>query len=109
MLHQIENELFTITSADKIHFRTLEFDQLGVERREHATKRQTHVCIRGADLPGENLRIGITGGTQETEPHENRLESVYLIDDDFVGRFRIRLVEHKALVRSEERRVGKEW
>src|SRR5207237_1270267 len=57
-----------------------------------------YVVIRGADVHAGNLRMGITGATQDTEPHANRLESVYLFDDDFVGRFRNRLVEHKALV-----------
>src|SRR3970040_102834 len=38
-LNQVENQLFTITTADKIHLGTLELDQLGVETGKDPSKR----------------------------------------------------------------------
>src|SRR6266581_4264214 len=98
MLNKIENELFAITTADKIHLGALEFDQLGVERREHSAKCQTDASIGGTDLSGQHLCVGIARGAQETKADESWLLPLHLPDDDLVGRVRIRLVEHHALV-----------
>ena len=95
---QIEEQLFAVSATHKIHFRTLQFDQCGIQAREDATKGQFDLQVGGANLTGQDLRVGIAGGAEETEADQGRLLPFDLLDDDLVGRIRVRLIEHHTLV-----------
>ena len=107
-LEQIDDQLFAVAAADEVDFLALRLDELRVERREDAAEGQLDVGIGGAELAGEHLGVGVARGRQEAHPHEVRLLTTHLVDDDLVGCFGIGLIEHRDLVAGalEHRREG---
>ena len=105
---EIEEQLLAISFADEIHFRTLQFDKRGIQTRKDASKGQFDLRVGGANLTGQDLRVGIAGGTEETEADQDRLLPVDFIKDHLVRRVGVRLIKHHALVACllEHRREG---
>jgi hypothetical protein len=105
---QIEEQLLAVSPADEIHFRTLQFDKRGIQTCKDASESQFDLRVRGANLTGQDLRIGITGGTKETEADQGRLLPVDFLNDHLVRRVGVRLIEHHTLVAGlfEYRREG---
>ncbi len=95
---QIEDQLFAIAAAHKIYFRTLELDELGVQRGKHPAKRKAYTRIGCANLTGKKLGVRVTRRAQKTQPDQVRLLSANLFDNDFIRCLRIRLIEHHAVV-----------
>ena len=70
----------------------------GVERREDAAERQLDVGIGRANLTGEHLGVGIARRREKAHADEVRLLPPHLVDDHFVGRVGVGLIEHRDLV-----------
>ena len=83
LFDQIENQLLAVAAADEIHFRTLQFHQRRIQGREHATEGDLDSGIGRADLPGEELGIGITA-VLEGASNERGLTPVDLFDNQVV-------------------------
>ena len=97
-LEQIDDELLAVAPAHEVDFLALRLDQRRVQRREHPAERQLDVGIGRAQLPREDLGVGIARGRQEAHADEVRLLPPQLVDDDGVGRVGIGLIEHRDLV-----------
>ena len=97
-LEQIDDELLAVAAADEVDFRALRLDERRVQRREDAAERELDVGIGGAQLPGEDLGVGIARRRQEAHADEVRLLPPHLVDDDVVGRLGVGLIEHRDLV-----------
>jgi hypothetical protein len=95
---EIEQQLFAVTATDEIDFRTLEFDEAGIQTGEHPAEGELDRGVGDADLTGENLCIRIAGRTQEAEADEHRFLFFYFLNNDVVGRIRVRLIEHHTVV-----------
>ena len=92
--------MLPVPAADKVHLGALELDQRCVQARKHSPKGQLDRGIRRANLAGQDLRIGITGGAEKAQADQLWLLSSNLFDDYFVRSLWIRLVEHETLVPS---------
>ena len=97
-LDEIKDELLPVPAADKVYFRALVLDQLSIEADKHPSERQLHLCIGGADLASEDLRVRVAGCAEETQADEGGLPPIDFLNDDLIGCLRIRLVEHHTLV-----------
>jgi hypothetical protein len=95
---QVEDELLAIPAAHEVHLGTLELDQLRVQAGEDAAKGDPDPRVRRADLARQDLRVRVAGGGEEAQPDQVRLEARDLAQDDVVGRPRVGLIEHQALV-----------
>ena len=98
MLEQVDDELLAVTAAHEVDFLALRLDQRRVQCREHPAERQLDLGIGRAQLPREDLGVGIARGRQEAHADEVRLLPPQLVDDDGVGRVGIGLIEHRDLV-----------
>ena len=98
VLEQVDDELLAVAAAHEVDFRALRLDQRRVQRREHPAERQLDGGIGRAQLPREDLGVGIARGRQEAHADEIRLLPPHLVDDDGVGRVGIGLIEHRDLV-----------
>src|SRR5437667_11277114 len=98
MVEEVVQGRFAGAAADDVYLRTLKLDQWRVEAGNLASKCQLHPGVGGTDLAREDFSVRITGRAQETQAHQSRLLPFDLFDDDRVGRFRIGLVKHHALV-----------
>ena len=69
-----------------------------VEGDEDASEGDLHLRVGGADAPGQDLGVGVAGRRQKAQPDEIGLLPAHLLQDHLVGRVRVGLVEHDALV-----------
>ena len=90
--------MLAVAATDEIHLRALQLDQCGIQLAKTPPKASLHLQVGGANLAGQDLRVGIAGGAEETEADQGRLLPADLLDDDLVRRVRVRLIEHHALV-----------
>src|SRR5206468_11917570 len=67
-LHEVENQLLPIPTADEVHLGALQLDQRRIQAGEHAAERQPHPGIGGANLPSEDLCIRVAGGAEKAQP-----------------------------------------
>ncbi len=98
VLEQVDDELLAVAPAHEVDFLALRLDQWRVQRREHPAERQLDVGIGRAQLPRQDLGVGIARGRQEAHADEVRLLPPQLVDDDRVRRVGIGLIEHRDLV-----------
>ena len=73
-------------------------DERRVQRREDAAERELDVGIGRAQLPRQDLGVGIARRRQEAHADEVRLLPPHLVDDHVVGRVGVGLVEHRDFV-----------
>ena len=52
LFEKVEEQLFTIATADKIHLRTLQFDERSIQARKDAAEGQFDLRIGGTNLTG---------------------------------------------------------
>jgi hypothetical protein len=106
-LQQIENQLFAVAAANEINLRHLELEQLSVQCGEYAAKSNFNVRIGGANLTGENLGIGVARGGKKAQANEVGLFATNVLQYNFIGRLRVGLIEHEALVAGALEHRGK--